>query len=73
MGGLHGDWNWFTTVGRPHNVFQLAGGFATARADLAVGQSYGGFGNQIVENEEVGWGEDRLPGTDGTSRRWCGR
>jgi hypothetical protein len=56
VGGLQGGWNWYTTVGRPHNVFhvQLAGGFATAPPNLAIGQFYlGGFGNQIVENEEV--------------------
>jgi hypothetical protein len=56
VGGLHGDWNWYSTVERPHNVFhlQLAGGFATAPPDLAIGQFYlGGFGNQLLENEEV--------------------
>jgi hypothetical protein len=56
VGGLHVDWNWYSTVGRPHNVlhFQLAGGYATAPRDLAIGQYYlGGFGNQLLENEEV--------------------
>ena len=68
VGGLHGDWNWYSTVGRPHNVLhlQVAGGYATAPPDLAIGQFYlGGFGNQLLENEEVKQFRSplRFPGT----------
>lgn len=56
VGGLHADWNLYRTAGRPHNVFhvQVAGGLATAPPNLALGQFYlGGFGNQLLENQEV--------------------
>jgi hypothetical protein len=67
VGGLHADWNWYSTVARPHNVFhlQMAAGYATAPSDLALGQFYlGGFGNQLVENKEVKQFRDplRFPG-----------
>ena len=67
VGGLRGDWNWYSTVGRPHNVLhlQVAGGYATAPRDVAIGQFYlGGFGNQLLENQEVKQFRDplRFPG-----------
>ena len=67
VGGLHADWNWYSTVARPHNVFhlQLAGGYASAPREVAIGQYYlGGFGNQLLENKGVKQFRDplRFPG-----------
>jgi hypothetical protein len=67
VGGLYADWNAYTTVARPHNVLhlQLAAGYASSPRELAIGQYYlGGFGNQLLENEEVKQFRDplRFPG-----------
>jgi hypothetical protein len=66
-GGIQAEWSSFLTWGRPHNVFhlQLAAGLLENPKSLAIGKFYfGGFGNQILEDEPVKQYRDafRFPG-----------
>ncbi len=56
VGGLHLEWERYSTWGWPHNVFMLslAAGARYTEKHLAQGKFYfGGFGNRFFENEPV--------------------
>ncbi len=53
VGGLHIEWDSFTTLRWPHNIIhlKLAAGIRNTNDQLAIGKFYfGGFGNRQLEN-----------------------